>query len=90
MNKLRADLRAALGLPAQRKAGTDLPGLRAALRGEPGPAKGLAKVRAFLVAEGEYGAKEQAPSVALVQEATGSRIVRVREVVCQRSEYPLE
>ena len=90
MGRLRAELRAAFGTPVSQKPGSDLQALRAALRGQELPPRGLAKVRAVIVAEGEYGAKEMGAGLELVQESTGSRVVRVREVICARSEFPLD
>ena len=89
MGRLRADLRAAFGTPASQKPGTDLQALRAALRGQELPPRGLGKVRSIIVSEGEYGAKEMGAGLEVVQEST-SRVVRVREVVCARSESPLD
>ena len=48
------------------------------------------EARSIIVAEGEYGAKEVAAGLELVQESTGSRVVRVREVICARSEFPID
>ena len=90
MGRLRAELRAAFGTPASQKPGSDLQALRAALRGQELPPRALAKVRAVIVSEGEYGAKEMGAGLELVQESTGSRVVRVREVVCAQSEFPLD
>ena len=90
MGRLRAELRAAFGTPASQKPGSDLQALRAALRGQEVTPRGLAKARSIIVAEGEYGAKEVAAGLELVQESTGSRVVRVREVVCTQSEFPID
>jgi hypothetical protein len=89
IGRLRADLRAAFGAPVSQKPGNDLQALRAALRGDELPPRGLAKVRSIIVAEGEYGAKEVGAGLEVVQESI-SRVVRVREVVCARSEFPIE
>jgi hypothetical protein len=89
IGRLRADLRAAFGAPVSQKPGNDLQALRAALRGDELPPRSLAKVRAVIVSEGEYGAKEVGAGLEVVRESTGSRVVRVREVVCARSEFPL-
>ena len=90
IGRLRADLRAAFGTPGtSQKPGTDLQALRAALRGQELPPRGLAKVRAVIVSEGEYGAKEVGAGLEVVREST-SRVVRVREVVCAQSEFPID
>ena len=91
LGRLRAELRAAFGTPVtSQKPGNDLQALRAALRGQELPPRALAKVRSIIVSEGEYGAKEMAAGLELVQESTGSRVVRVREVVCAQSEFPID
>jgi hypothetical protein len=90
MGRLRAELRAAFGTPASQKPGTNLQALRAALRGEALQTRASARARALLVSESEYGPGKQGDGLELVQEAAVGRVVRVREVVCAQSEFPLD
>jgi hypothetical protein len=90
MGRLRAELRAAFGTPPSQKPGTNLQTLRAALRGETLQTRASARARALLVSESEFGSGKQGDGLELVQEAAVGRIVRVREVVCAQSEFPVD